>query len=75
MLRAAACMCFFGVLRSGEVAVPSATMYDPAVSYSNVKTDNIATLQYIEVVITVSKTDPFRKGQQFTCDPQGQRTP
>ena len=44
--------------------VPSAMMYDPAVhlSYGDVKTDNIAALQYIEVVIKVSKTDPFQKG-------------
>ena len=64
MLWAAACMCFFGFLRSGEIVVPSATTYNPAVhlSYGNVKADNIATPQYIEVVIKALKTDPFRKG-------------
>ena len=64
MLWAAACMCFFGFLRSGEIVVPSATTYNPAVhlSYGDVKADNIATPQYIEVTIKASKTDPFRKG-------------
>ena len=64
MLWAAAYMCFFGFLQSGEIVVPSATTYNPAVhlSYGDLKADNIATPQYIEVIIKASKTDPFRKG-------------
>ena len=64
MLWAAAYMRFFGFLQSGEIVVPSATTCNPAVhlSYGDVKADNISTLQYIEVIIKASKTDPFWKG-------------
>lgn len=34
MLWAAVCMCFFGCLRSGEVVVPSASSFDPAIHLS-----------------------------------------
>ena len=39
-----ACMCFFGFLQSGEVVVPSNSMYDPAVhlSHGDVWLDNAA---------------------------------
>ena len=64
MLWAAACMCFFGFLRAGEVVVPSASNYDPAVhlSHGDVRAENTASPQYLEIRIKASKTDPFRKG-------------
>ena len=64
MLWAAACMCYFGFLRSGEVVVPSASSYDPAVhmSYGDVRVNDVGNPQYLEVRIKASKTDPFRKG-------------
>ena len=64
MLWAAACMCFFSFLRSGEVVVPSDSAYDPAVhlSQGDVRVDNTANPQYLEVHLKVSKTDPFRLG-------------
>ena len=64
MLCAAACMCFFGFLRSGEVVVPSVSEYDPAVhlSVGDVRVDSTSAPQYLEVRIKASKTDLFRKG-------------
>ena len=42
MLWAAACMCFFGLLRTGEVVVPSQGLYDAEVhlSIDDVKLDS-----------------------------------
>ena len=64
MLWAAACMCFFGFLQSGETVVPSESECDPAVhlSFGDVQVDNISSPQYLEIRIKASKTDPFRKG-------------
>ena len=64
MVSAAACMSFFGFLRTGEVVVPSETAYDAAVhlSVGDVRVDNRAKPTYLEVVIKASKTDVFRKG-------------
>ena len=64
MLWAAACMCFFGFLRSGEVVVPLVSEYDPAVhlSVEDVWVDSISAPQYLGVWIKASKTNPFRKG-------------
>jgi len=64
MLWAAACMCFFGFLRSGEIVVPKDNEYDETVhlSYGDVKVDSTVNPSYLEVRIKASKTDPFRKG-------------
>jgi len=64
MLWAAACMCFFGFLRSGEVVVPSDATFDPTwhLAYGDVKVDNVKAPRVLEVRIKASKTDPFRKG-------------
>lgn len=64
MLWAASCMCFFGFLRSGEVVVPSAKTFDPAIHLTDgdVKVDNREKPSYLEVKIKASKTDIFRKG-------------
>jgi len=64
MLWAAVTMCFFGFLRSGEVVVPTDDQYDETVhlSYGDVRVNNTANPQYLEVKIKASKTDPFRKG-------------
>ena len=61
MLWAAACMCFFGFLRSGEVVVPSASSFDPAIHLSDgdVLVDR---RDQLEVHIKASKTDVVRKG-------------
>ena len=64
MLWAAACMCFFGFLRMGEVVVPSTAAYDPDMhlSEADVKANSRSKPSYIEVRIKASKTDVFRKG-------------
>ena len=64
MLWAAACMCFFGFLRSGEIVIPSDSSYDPAahLSYGDVRVDSTSAPSFIEVHIKSSKTDVFRKG-------------
>lgn len=64
MLWAAATLCFFGFLRSGEVVVPSDGGYDPAVhlSFGDVKADHSTPPQFLEVTLKASKTDPFRRG-------------
>ena len=66
MLWAAACTCFFGFLRSGEVVVPSDSEYDATVhlSFGDVRLDNTTDPQFLEVTIKASKTDPFRQGVQ-----------
>ena len=55
---------FFLFLRAGEVVVPSASNYDPAVhlSHGDVRAENTASPRYLEIRIKASKTDPFRKG-------------
>ena len=64
MLWAAACLGFFGFLRSGEMTVPTDSSYDPAVhlSRNDVAVDNAQKPAVLRVTIKQSKTDPFRKG-------------
>lgn len=64
MLWGAACLCFFGFLRTGEVVVPSDAGYDPQVhlSFQDVKVDNRQNPKWLEVHLKASKTDPFRHG-------------
>ena len=64
MLWAAARMCFFGFLRTGEVLVPSRALYDAEVhlSIDDVKLDNRDKPSYLLVQIKASKTDVFHKG-------------
>ena len=64
MLWAAICTRFFRFLRSGEVVVPLDSEYDPAVhhSFGDVRMDSTTDLQFLEVAIKASKTDPFCQG-------------
>ena len=64
MLWAAACLGFFGFLRSGEMTVPTDSSYDPAVhlSRNDVAVDNAQKPAVLRVTIKQTKTDPFRKG-------------
>ena len=64
MLWAAACMCFFGFLRTGEVVVPSESLYDAEthLSVGDVRLDSQDKPTCLLVQIKASKTDVFRKG-------------
>ena len=64
MLWAAAAMCFFGFLRSGELTVPSITGYEEGahLSFQDVSVDSLEAPQMLKVKIKASKTDPFRTG-------------
>ena len=64
MLWAAAALCFFGFLRSGELTVPEGTSYnqDTHMSLEDVAVDNKKDPQMLRVRLKTSKTDPFRRG-------------
>lgn len=64
MLWAAACMCFFGFLRTGEIVVPDDASFDSSIHLAtgDVKVDDVRDPQFLEVQIKASKTDPFRLG-------------
>ena len=68
MLWAAACMCFFGFLLTGEVVTPSDSSFDSSthLTYGDVRVDNVVAPQYLEVKIKASKTNPLRQGYQCT---------
>ena len=64
MLWAAACLGFFGFLRSGEMVAPSEKEYDPLshLCFSDIRVDSHSSPSLIQVTIKASKTDPFRQG-------------
>ena len=64
MLWAAACMCFFGFMRAGELVVPSDSSFDPSchLAFGDVLVDSRDSPSYLAVRIKASKTDPFRRG-------------
>lgn len=67
MLWAAACIGFFGFLRSGEFTVPSPATYDPEVhlNLADLAIDNPDTPTVVCISIKQSKTDPFRQGARI----------
>ena len=64
MLWAAALLCFFGFLRSGEVCIPHDQAYDKGVhlSFSDIVIITPDNPQSLQIRIKASKTDPFRQG-------------
>lgn len=64
MLWAAASLCFFAFLRSGEISVPSNSAYDAGahLSFNDVATDSLESPQILKIRLKASKTDPFRVG-------------
>lgn len=64
MLWAAALLCFFGFLRSGEVCTPSEKSFDEGshLTRSDIQVDDLANPQSLQIKIKASKTDPFRQG-------------
>lgn len=64
MLWAAAALCFFAFLRSGELTVPSDSAYDEKahLCFQDVAVDSLGNPSTLRVRIKASKTDPFRLG-------------
>ena len=64
MLWAAASLCFFGFMRSGELTIPSAKSYDAGahLSFQDVTMDCVHNPRILRVNLKASKTDPFRVG-------------
>ena len=64
MLWAAACLCFYGFLRSGEATCPTERSFDPDthLGFSDVAVDCRTAPTKLQVTIKASKTDPFRQG-------------
>ncbi len=64
MLWVAACLGFFGFLRSGEMTVPSDAAFDPDTHLTpkDVSVDCPRKPTTMKVTIKASKTDPFRRG-------------
>ena len=61
MLWAAASLCFFGFLRSGEITIPTDSAYDSSthVSFTDVAVDNLASPTMLKLHLKASKTDPL----------------
>ena len=64
MLWAAACMCFFGFLRTGEVVVLDGASFDAEahLAVGDVRVNDPSNPEFLEVRLKASKTDPFRLG-------------
>ena len=67
MLWAAACMCFFGFMRTGEIVVPSDSGFDHSVhlAFGDVRVDSCSTPTNLVVNLKTSKMNPFRQGVQI----------
>ena len=67
MLWAAACMCFFGFVRAGELVVLSDSDFDPLshLAAGDVLVNNQSFPSYLVVNVKASKTVPFRLGVQI----------
>ena len=64
MLWAAASLCFFGFMRSGELTIRSVSSYDESahLSFNDVAVDCTHDPRILRVHLKASKTDPFRVG-------------
>ncbi len=64
MLWAAASLCFFGFMRSGEITLPEGNTFDEAthLGVGDLAVDSKMAPTTLRVRLKVSKTDPFRKG-------------
>ena len=64
MLWAAACTCFFGFFRAGEITVPSEMAYDAGahLNFADVAIDDPKNPTLMRIRLKASKTDPFRNG-------------
>ncbi len=67
MLWAAACTCFFGFMRSGEMTLPSESAFDPSshLCVNDISVDDHTAPSIVKLRLKASKTDPFRKGVEI----------
>ena len=73
MLWAAAKVCFFGFMRSGELMVDRRNSFDPGqhVSLDDVATDDLQCPTMVQLTLKCSKTDPFQKGVDIVLGATG----
>ena len=64
LLWAAASTCFFGFFRAGEITVPTASAFDPAVHLSWGDVSISSERQVVRIILKRSKTDQFGRGTQ-----------
>ena len=77
MLWAAASLCFFGFLRSGEMTVPEGAQYDESthLSFRDLAVDSRENPRSLKVRLKTSKTDPFRRGVDVYVGRTGNKLP
>ena len=68
MLWAACTVCFFGFMRSGEVAIPSRNSFDPSyhLAWEDLAVNSRENPTFMQLTLKGSKTDPFRQGIKIT---------
>ena len=73
MLWAAATLCFFAFLRTGEAVAPSDTGFDPRyhLAYGDVRVNSICDPSWMEVHIKRSKVDQFAEGIKLVVGATG----
>ena len=73
MLWAAASLCFFGFMQSGELTIPSMKSYDAGahLSFQDVTVDCVHNPRILRVNLKASKTDPFRVGVNVYVETTG----
>ena len=73
MLWAAATICFFGILRAGELLMDRRSGFDPSqhLALEDVATDDKRQPTMIQITLKHSKTDPFRKGVDIVVGTTG----
>lgn len=64
MLWVAACLCFFGFFRAGEITIPTAKAFDPKIhlSWGDIAVDDITKPSVLQVSLKRSKCDQFGQG-------------
>jgi hypothetical protein len=69
MLWAAATLCFFGFLRSGEITIPNDGAFDESrhLSFGDISVDRFDNPSTLKARIKASKTDPFQGRGEHLC--------
>ena len=75
MLWAACTTCFFGFMRSGEVAIPSRNSFDSSyhLAWEDLAVNSREKPTFMQLTLKGSKTDPFRQGVKITIGHTGDK--